>query len=236
MKKALGLLLLIGGGLGYFGIRAVLAPYHVRYKITVDLDDNGITRSGSGVVDVSYEFPNRSIRFPDGPSYFKRMRGCAITISIGDRGLLFIINYPPLLWSGTGELYPRAGSLATLPLIAYGYPFEGETSKIENAVKSLSVRSGAEQVPASKLPAIVRFNNIADKNTIEEVDPADFDRYGLTGLRFIRAVVELTDEPVTAIPKSWPRWLTEDKFTMLDVKHASPGGSPYVDFLAFRGD
>ena len=82
---------------------------------------------------------------------------------------------------------------------------------------------------------VVHFKNLADANSIEDVDPAQDGTYSLPGVHIVKAIVELTDEAVSTVPASWPRWLVEQDFKLLDVKHNIPGGSPYVGYWSFRG-
>ncbi len=58
---------------------------------------------------------------------------------------------------------------------------------------------------------LVRFTNINDRNSIEEVDPRDLAAAYGPGVRLVGVTFELTHDPVTPIPSVWPSWLKLEK-------------------------
>jgi hypothetical protein len=95
----------------------------LRYRLTVDVDVNGVTRTGSGVVQVTYQsLPQwfiEALPLDWAAQFHGSLTGSAITVDLGKPGLLFVVNFPPLLGKPGGYLYPDGASLDLLPLVAY---------------------------------------------------------------------------------------------------------------------
>ncbi len=96
----------------------------LRYRLTVDVDVNGVTRTGSGVVQVTYQsLPQwfiEALPLDWAAQFHGSLTGSAITVDLGDRGLLFVVNSFPFLANTQGYLaLPRGASLDLLPFVAY---------------------------------------------------------------------------------------------------------------------
>jgi hypothetical protein len=79
---------------------------------------------------------------------------------------------------------------------------------------------------------LVRFRNINDRHTFEELDPRDLAAAYGPGVRLARARFEFTTDPVSPMPQAWPKWLTSE--------HPRGFGFPHQDTpistKAFKGD
>ena len=77
--------------LGMYGcVSAVYQNIHVRYRLTVEVAVGDQIKTGSGVIDVSYEiYPDSFVNF-DGPNSHTRVVGYAITVDLAEKGLLFL--------------------------------------------------------------------------------------------------------------------------------------------------
>ncbi len=199
----------IVGGL-YAAYLVILPTAYLRYRLTVDVDVDGATHTGSGVVEIAYQpLPDWLVNIGGGSHFGGDMRGCAITVDLGERGLLFVVNSRPLLVDPKTDLpaFPKLASLNMLPFIAYGLSQSYDPSSGLAAVRELQTKKGSVDVPPDGLPMVVRFRNINDGNTIEELDPRDLaSAYG-PGVRLARAKFEFTTDPVSSMPKTWPKWL-----------------------------
>jgi hypothetical protein len=69
----------------------------LRYRLTVDVDVDGVTHSGSGAVEFTYQpLPDSFQFFGGGAHFIGEMRGYAITVDLAQYGPLFVVNYRPL--------------------------------------------------------------------------------------------------------------------------------------------
>jgi hypothetical protein len=226
--KFLAVCALIVGGV-YLAYLVILPTATLRYRPTVDVDVDGVTRTGSGVVEISYQPLPDSFVGAFGGSHFRGdMRGYAITIDLGERGLLFVVNaWPMLAKPGTGgnggALFPGAANLASLPLVAYGLPQTGLPSHMMGLVRELSQKAGSVDVPPEKLPMLVRFRDTNNPLSNEELDPRDLAAALGAGVRLARARLELTNDPVSPMPRNWPKWLVDEKGEDGFTLHAHSG-------------
>jgi hypothetical protein len=102
----------------------ILPIAYLRYRLTLDVDVDGVRRTGSGVVEIFFQPPPDSLRpLYGGSAFVGQMQGYAITVDLSDRGLLFVVDAWPMLTnpdaerglSKTWSLYPEAAKLTMLP-------------------------------------------------------------------------------------------------------------------------
>jgi hypothetical protein len=200
---------IIIGGL-YAGYLMFFPTNYLRYRLTLDVDVDGVTRTGSGVVEIAYQgMPDWLSEIGQAGHFGGEVRGCAITVDLGERGLLFVVNSRPFLENPQTHLlaFPKLASLNMLPFVAYGLPQDYDPSSGLAAVRELQTKQGSVQVPPDGLPMIVRFRNINDGDTVEELDPRDLAAAYGPGVRLAHAIFEFTTDPVSPMPKTWPKWL-----------------------------
>jgi hypothetical protein len=211
----------------------------LRYRLTVDVDLNGAVHTGSGVVEVFYQPLPDSLRGISGSAHFGgEMRGYAITVDLGERGLLFVVNSSPFLTnSQTGLItLPDGASLTMLPFTAFGLPLSGLPSEMLRIARELRAKKGPVEVPPDKLPMIVRFTDLTDLHSIEELDPRDLaSSYG-PGVRLANAQFELTDDPISPLPRTWPKWLMDAKAIELSFEHQRLWSRVSIWTEAFKRD
>jgi hypothetical protein len=241
--KFLAVCALIVGGV-YLAYLLVFPTAYLRYRLTVDVDVDGVTRTGSGVVEISYQPLPDSFVGGFGASNFRGdMRGYAITIDLGERGMLFVVNAWPMLakpgsGGNGGALFPGAANLASLPMVAYGLPQTGLPSHMMGLVRELSQKTGSVDVPPEKLPMLLRFRDTGDRHSNEELDPRDLAAALGPGVRLARARLEFTNDPVSPMPRSWPNWLVDEKGEEGFMLHAYSGDlyrSFWCSNLMFKG-
>ena len=83
---------LILGGVFWLGVLFVLSGFqtiHVRYRLTVEVQDGDQIRTGSSVLEASYPIEPDYIS-PSGPSSYVWIKGYAPTVDLGEKGLLFL--------------------------------------------------------------------------------------------------------------------------------------------------
>ena len=197
-------------GSGYATCAFIAPTYYIRYRLTMDVDVQGVMHRGMGVVEIAYQLlPERFTAGFGGAHFRGEMRGYAITVDLGDRGLLYLVDSTPQLRPGDDgpPLYPHAGSMASLPLVAYGLPGYETSSFMEPILQDLQRKTGHVDVALDKLPMLLRFRPNGDPRRAYEVDPKDLSKSYGVGVRITRATVELTDQRVTPMPEIWPAWL-----------------------------
>ncbi|WP_158818018.1 hypothetical protein [Methylocapsa sp. S129] len=229
---------------GYATISIVYPTFYVRYQLSFDVEVDGNMKTSSGVVEIEY---------PTGPDIFAHtgggrafrgfFHGNAITIDLGERGLIFVVNMRSLasvsMPDGRARLRRIAStSLTDLPLEAHGFPSDGLPSRMADFVRQLLQRTDSIEVPVEKLPMFVRFRDVNDQNSIEEIDPSDItDAYG-QGVRLVRARLELTKDPISPIPSIWPKWLADAKTAGFTVNMGAEERHPLVNLTldGFKGE
>ena len=200
---------------GCYGAYILAYPtYHVRYRLSLDVEVDGKVQTSSGVVEIEYPITSDH-RFGEGRKFGGYLHGNAITVDLGARGLIFVVNMRSLaIFMDNGEWQvtrPHSAFLTELPLDAYGLPRDGLPSRMSIVVQQLEQETGYIDIPLDRLPMLVRFRNIEDQMSIEEIDPDDFSVVFGPGVKLLRARLELTRDPITPVPSVWPRWLAEAK-------------------------
>lgn len=114
MKRAAKLLVVCAAIVGGLYVAYVVAfpTAYLRYRLTLNVDVDGVTRTGSGVVEIPYSFAPDAFASLPGNTFYGDIRGSAITVDLGARGLLFVVNeYPALADLATGKsLFPNAAN------------------------------------------------------------------------------------------------------------------------------
>jgi hypothetical protein len=68
-------------------------------------------------------------------------------------------------------------------------------------------QTASAELPSSYYPTLVRFRDIDDAASVEEVDPSDLASSLGPGTHLVRMLVKITDEPVTSgIGKHFKWW------------------------------
>ncbi|MEO8321254.1 MAG: hypothetical protein ABI561_23350 [Bradyrhizobium sp.] len=196
--KWLGIVLaLIAGVPVLYGVAYPSLTLH--YRLTLEAEVDGKPQSGSGVIEVTYA---KQPEFASGRDLISGHRGEAVVLDLGDRGTLFA-----LLKAGSdNRSIPES-------IILRAYNFDGGAfpgATVEAGQQKLRQLSGKRELPLTSLPLLVRFRDIKDMNSAEEVDPLDIARHFGAGAKLMRATLEIvstgtwpfslfgvTGEPVT---------------------------------------
>jgi hypothetical protein len=180
------LTIVVGGGGSFLLNRLVWPTETFRYRLTLLADVDGATATGSGVFQETIG--------KTGPT---QLTGEAITLDLGQNRLLFLI------FPGVRAAQP----IANMPL--QNFPLR-QGSPLERARQLAHDRPHAD-VPFNQLPFLVHFRDIADRTSIEVVDPANLARTFGGGVTLYRASIEITDDPVTTGLDAKLPWLADLK-------------------------
>lgn len=171
-----------------------------RYRLTVEVDTPEGLRTGSSVIEVRTRegaaFPG-----PEAASTHSRIRGEAVAVDLGPRGVLFALLTSPGRQTGAGGY-----AWALLP----NRPTSGRDAdeRRENYRALHAVRGRVELLP-DRYPMLVRFRDNSNPATVEELEPRAIGRAYGHGVRLRRITVEITDDEVTRSIESRLPWLAE---------------------------
>lgn len=171
-----------------------------RYRLTVEVETPEGLRTGSSVIEVrTHEgaaFPG-----PEAASTHSRIRGEAVAVDLGPRGVLFALLNSPDRQTGAGGY-----AWALLP----NRPTSGrDADERRENYRALRAVRGRVELPPDRYPMLVRFRDISDPATVEEIEPGVLSRAFGDGVRIRQITVEMTDEDVTSGIESRLAWLPE---------------------------
>ena len=197
-----------------YGCVSLLYPnMHVRFLLTVDVKDGDQIRTGSSVVEVEYFINPDFMVSLDGTTTFRRVTGYAVTVDLGEKGLLFLtFNDAHRSPEQQSKRFPcLLSDVACLPFVAYAkpgsLPITTEFSSQKAALDELLRQSGPRDVPFVELPQLVRFLDLNNKGTEKIVSPFDLSASYGPGIQLSRVSLELTSSSITPEPLVWPQWL-----------------------------
>lgn len=163
----------------------------VRYRVTVEVNDRGIVRSGSSV----WAFTLSKSVLPLASAYNPSFRGEAVAVDLPGRGTLFA------LLSETGKMYPE-NLFGDFRRPRSGPP------RFANRVEDLRYIAGligtsadlnceSPPWPGEQCPPMVHFRDIGKPHTVEEVKVDGLISAFGGGVRLNRVKIEITDDEVT---------------------------------------
>jgi hypothetical protein len=150
------------------------------------------------------------------------MRGYAITVDLGDGRMLFVVDQSPALADPATRkaLLPKGANFSQLPLTAFKVS-AGLPSELAAAIQRLRNSGKSVDIPLDTLPMIVRFREINNRSSIEELDPRDLTVAFGSGVRLQRAKLEITNDPISPMPSIWPEWLAEERGRAFTLQNPS---------------
>jgi hypothetical protein len=181
----------------------------IRYRLTLFVDDNGQTVTGSSVYETVWGGVASSVcRYTPicgNRSFHPTVRGEALAVDLGARGVLFSLLTDDSARISATLASNSAHSPAGLLVETFGnYSIGSVTWRLLYQIRGTR---GPVDVPLQKLLLLVRFGDLNDPKTVERVDPADLAASFGPGVKLVRATIEITKDPVTTgIEKRLP-WL-----------------------------
>jgi hypothetical protein len=188
---------------------------HVRYRLTVEVQDGGQIRTGSSVIDLVYPRAPEGI---DGIAVGRHViAGYAPTVDLGKKGMLFLTfrstDRSSSQWiERNKQIVCPFDDVGCLPFAAYdklGTTIGIAAVEQKVALDDLFSQRGPREVPFIVLPELLRLADIHDVNTRRSVLPNGLSGSFGPGVALKRVIVQLTDDPITAVPEIWPQWLKE---------------------------
>jgi hypothetical protein len=187
---------------------------HVRYRVTVEVQDGEQIRMGSSIIDASYDIEPDYVTW-SGPNTYVRVEGYAPTVDLGEKGLLFLTFQDAE--RTVDEMTERNeqwrcvfGDIGCLPSAAYRTPIINRPfSERKTTLEQFLRQSGPREVPFIVLPRLVRFRDVDGGHKLVPVSPNDLAASFGPGLQLKRVTLELANDPITPMPPIWPQWLKE---------------------------
>jgi hypothetical protein len=175
--KWLGIASLLIAGAVVFWVTAY-PSVAVRYRLTLEAQVDGVPKTGSGVIEVTY-----SKQLNIGSELSIGFRGEAVVLDLGDRGTLFAL----LKEGSDSRSIPQS-------IIFRAFDFPGgafPSGSVEAGQKQIRRLSGKRELSLSDLPLLVRFRDPANPMTVEKVDPLDIAKSFGDGAKLVRATLEI---------------------------------------------
>lgn len=163
------------------------------YKLTLVVETPEGIKTGSAVRKIhAYNEPRI---FPENSGFHTGVKGEAVVVDLGERGVLFSLLKGNGDWSDYGYY-----------IIYQEFPY---LSNGRSKIWHYTMLEAKKELAFDKIPMLVRFRDINDPKTVELVDPNDLEKTFGKGVKLISATLEMTDENMTTgVEKTLP-WLKE---------------------------
>ena len=142
--------------------------YSFHYKITVEIETPEGIKSGSAVREVTV---SRQPKIGDAPSVIFDVRGEAVAVDLGQRGVVFsLIN-----WDSDRDVYYALNTM--------------DKNKLKVGMKAILPNN-------PYFPQFVTFTDLNDPTTLLRLSYGDLSEVFGEGIKTKRVIVEITDDPV----------------------------------------
>lgn len=194
-------------------------PY--RYKLTAEVETPQGARSGSSVIQVQW-FTKPKALGPMGGGGFQ-VTGEAAAVDVAPGQTLFV-----LLNSRTDPDWP-----------AYAAGVFGQVADMTDVSRDPQQLWYPKGDPRGKgepnIPYLVRFRDIRNPMSIEEVDPDDLQKSFGAGIKLKTLNLQITDHPVTRYVEQRLKWLSIVKGKNLDGSSTSRPNAPLASSIGSGG-
>jgi hypothetical protein len=164
----------------------------IRYRLTLEVETPEGKKTGSGVIEQVSRYNDGITRgLGAGPGLAVRLRGEAIIVDLGSRGLLLC------LLTRDESRYTSEDDLL-LPKIFPFAKWGGSQEDYSTYLRQLESRKPVADAPLERLPMLARLSNPQDPATAERVNPTDLAATFGAGVRLVRVTAQITDDPLPA--------------------------------------
>lgn len=197
VMRTLGLVVItvvVVGAVAWLALMIAYPDYVYRYRLTVELEDDGKILTGSNVIEVHNQ---KQPRFGAVPPVLPRAIGDAIYFDLGSKGhLIATLAFGPkgTIPDGLEVLVPKVFGLALQ----------------DRDLKRLL--HGRRELAGEDIPTLVTFSDLNDPMTARIVRPEELPQVFGEEVRFIRAYVEMTTDPVSRAIEAKLRWLPHPQY------------------------
>jgi len=194
------LVVVFGGGYAFY--RAAFPHETVRYRLTFEADVDGKPATGSGVIQVTQYDTTAVFRNMGGAG--TEVIGEAVVVDLDRDGPIFFLLHGPKLGLPS-ELSPGA-----LLFAGFASEFGHETDPLAR-MRILERQRPARDLAFNLVPMVVRFRDLRDPTSVEQLNPSDFARVFGPTVVLRRATIQITSDPVTTGIESRLPWLSRLK-------------------------
>jgi hypothetical protein len=167
---------------GFYKIKYPTFTY--RFRMTVEVDAGGETRSASSVIEVSAA--RRPVIFPEDLPYKLSVRGQAVYVDLPNgKNLVVLLTALPL--------EPHHFRLTQIVFSAFKVP-KGSAPLSYDQLDQLR---GRRELTREQMPTFVTITNPADENTARVIKVDDID--GVLGVHLRSISIEMTNDGVSSL-------------------------------------
>ncbi|MGX1324965.1 hypothetical protein AB7M17_008418 [Bradyrhizobium sp. USDA 377] len=170
----------------------------IRYQLTFNVDVDGKLVSGSGVIQVK-QSDTRGL-FGSMGGFGNEVSGEAVVVDLGAHGTLFALLHGPK--AGFGDL----GGPAWMLFHAFADLLKSEIDPLPR-VRLLREQRPRRVLHVDEIPMLVHFRDLDDPESVEQIDPGNLAATFGFGVVLREAVIEVTEDPLTADIETKLPWL-----------------------------
>ena len=189
-----------------------------RYKLTVNVDTPEGLKSGSAVREVEVCLVDHLV--PEVADADVKVRGEAVVVDLGKRGVLFAIMDTDGSYQIVFEAFPGA----------YGLTKEG--IDYYSKLKASKIITDPKKYP--EYAQLITFSDLKNPLTVMAIHPEKPDNILGYGVKIKDIAIEMTDKPVTWKINQWLPWLVKNNGGYLDGQFA--GGGPELSNILHGGN
>jgi hypothetical protein len=179
---------LVGAAVLYVAYLLLFPQYTHRFRVTINVDDNGKPRSGTGIITVTYQ--NVDALLVNQKQWNVSARGPAPWVDLGPKGIIaaaiyayYPANYEPLPYTG-----------AALSFVAY-YGAKHHDPKVSLAnIKKISEATGARELRFDQMPEFIWIPDVANPASAKLVPADKFSEIIGPGIQLSSVTIEITDD------------------------------------------
>ncbi len=194
-----------------------------RYRLTVTVDTPEGLRSGSSVIQVE-TFVAGPNSIPQPNKLSTRVRGEAVTVDLGERGVLFALLRSETSVDWAGYVLMSATQPVRFEEVREEVRRTNQDPSFDISMDRTLALTGRHEIPryytngtkrpgtdepASYYPMMVRFDDLDDPTTIVKVDNQNLATSFGEGVMLRRISVERTEDPVTRSLGDRLAWLKD---------------------------
>lgn len=180
-------------------------PPTYKYRLTATVDTPQGNRSGHSVIAVWWRGANPAFGSQGSAGF--TIRGEAVAVDLPNGQTLFVLLRAPSL-GGDWAAYAHE-MIPTPPGVGSSRADYFAVIAADGDVHPVKPRRNTVVSELDNYPTMVRFRDIRDPTSVEQVDPADLAKSFGPGYRLASLTVQVTDEPVTMGIRKRLGWLEE---------------------------